>query len=149
MSSSRAAKSSAIEVATAASAALLSAEVVNVAPDGRVFIDYLRNPLGPLAARTLVEQLTAGAKVLIAFDSGDRARPIVLGILHDRVQPSGRTLHWKAARIILEANDELLMRCGEASFAANRQGKVYVKGRDVTSRAARTNKVRGASVLIN
>ena len=75
--------------------------------------------------------------------------PIILGILHDRARTAGRTIHWKAKRIVLEAEDELLLQCGEGSVEALRNGKVSVKGRDVVSRATRTNKVRGATVLIN
>jgi uncharacterized protein involved in type VI secretion and phage assembly len=87
--------------------------------------------------------------VLLAFDGGDPTRPIILGILHDRARIEGPTLHLKAKRIVLEAREELLLQCGESSMEARRDGKVSLKGRDVLSRATRTNKIRGGTVLIN
>lgn len=152
MSSSRAVRSRLIEVSEAwgsAQASIVSGEVVRRAADGELFVDHPRNMLGPLPARTLVEDVQQGATVLLAFDEGNPSRPIILGVLYDRARTQSRTLHLKASRILLEAQDELLMQCGEASFEARKDGKVQVKGRDVVSRAARTNKVRGATVLIN
>jgi hypothetical protein len=158
MSSSKAAKSKRIEVPdhealsptlAAAPGAVVSGEVVERMADGSVFVNFPQNTLGPLRARTLVVDIHAGSSVLIAFDGGDPTRPIILGILHDRARTEARTLHLKAARIVLEAEDELALKCGEGSIEARRDGKVSVKGRDVISRATRTNKVRGATVLIN
>jgi hypothetical protein len=161
MSSSKVARSRVTEVADAptpdalASALaagldkVVSGEIVVRQRDGQISIDYPQNPLGPLPARTLVEDLHLGARVLLAFDGGDPARPIVLGIIHDRARAEGQTIHLKAKRIVLEAQDELLLQCGEGSFAARRDGNVNVKGKNVVSRATRTNKVRGATVLIN
>jgi hypothetical protein len=152
MSSSRAVRSSLIEVREAwatARASVVSGEVVRRTADGELFVDHPRNALGPLPARTLIEDVQEGATVLLAFDQGNPALPIILGILYDRARAQSRTLHLKASRILLEAQDELLMRCGEAAFEARKDGKVQVKGRDVVSRAVRTNKVRGATVLIN
>lgn len=162
MSSSKAAKSKEIEardeapeldplspVLAAAPGNVVSGEVVERKADGTVFVDFRQNTLGPLLARTLVEDIHCGASVLLSFDGGDPTRPIILGILYDRARTEGRTLHLKAKRIVLEAQDELLLQCGEGSLEARRDGKVSLKGRDVLTRATRTNKVRGANVLIN
>jgi len=131
------------------SGVIVSGEVVSRTRDGQICVDYSQNVLGPLSAKTLVEDLHLGAKVLLAFDGGDPTRPIILGILYDRAQTDGRTIHLKASRIILEAQDELLLTCGESAFEAHRNGRVDLKGRDVVSKATRTNKVRGCTVLIN
>jgi len=128
---------------------IVSGEIVSTTADGQVSVDYPQNSLGPLSARTLMEDLYLGAKVLLAFDGGDPTRPIILGILHDQARTAGRTIRLKASRIVLEAEDELLLQCGEASFEARRNGRVDLKGRDVVSRATRTNKVRGSTVLVN
>ena len=162
MSSSKAARSKEIDardeapdrdvlspVLAAAPGNVVSGEVVERKADGAVFVDFPQNTLGPLLARTLVEDIDSGASVLLSFDGGDPTRPIILGILHERARLAGRTLHLKAKRIVLEAEDELLLQCGAGSIEARRDGKVSVKGRDVLSRATRTNKVRGATVLIN
>lgn len=161
MSSSRAIKSKSIEleevppcdllssVLAAGSVNIVCGEIAIRESTGEIYVEFPQNSLGPLRARTLVEDLHLGAKVLLAFDGGDPTRPIVLGIVHERAGIQGRTIHLKASRIVLEAQDELLLQCGEGSFEARRDGKVNVKGRNVTSRATRTHKVRGATVLIN
>ncbi len=158
MSSSKAAKSNRIEVQdhdplftalAVAPGAVVSGEVVERKADGTLFVNFRQNTLGPLIARTLVEDVHPGARVVLAFDGNDPTRPIILGILYDRARTDGKTVYLKAARIVVEAQDELLLRCGEGSIEARRDGKVSVKGRDVLSRATRTNKVRGATVQIN
>jgi hypothetical protein len=112
-------------------------------------VDYSGNAYGPLRARTLVEELFSGARVLLAFEAGDPARPIVLGVIYERAKTQGKTIRLQADRIVLEAREELLLQCGEAGLEARSNGKVCLKGKDVVSRATRTNKVRGATVLIN
>ena len=158
MSSSKVAKSKRIEAAdqdslspafVTASGSVVSGKLVEQKADGALIVNFPQNTLGPLVARTLVEDIHPGASVLLAFDGGDPTRPIILGILHDRARTDGQTLHLKAKRIVLEAEDELLLECGEGVVEARRDGKVSLKGRDVLSRATRTNKIRGATVLIN
>src|SRR4051794_67080 len=96
MSSSKATRSRVIEIAEAPGPDVLatalatrpgevvSGEIVVRKAGGEISVDYPQNTLGPLPARTLVEDLHLGAKVLLAFDGGDPTRPIVLGVVHDR-----------------------------------------------------------------
>jgi hypothetical protein len=160
MSSLKVVKSSAIELqdssprivtamVSAGPSGVVVGEGVECKPDGSVYVEYPKNSQGPLAARTLIEDVFVGAKVLLAFEMGLSSLPIILGILHDRARTKGRTIHLKADRIILDAKDELSLQCGEASFEARGNGAVHLTGKDVISRATRTNKVRGATVLIN
>jgi hypothetical protein len=62
-------------------------------------------------------------------------------------EPCAETAPEQERRI--EAADELELRCGEASLLLRSDGKVLLRGRDVTSRASRSNKIRGANVEIN
>ena len=128
---------------------VICGEIVTRRPNGEIYVDYPQNSLGPLQARTLVEDIHLGAIVLLVFDCGDPSRPIVLGIVHERARAERRTIHLKASRIVLEAQDELTLKCGEGSFEAHGNGRVSLKGRDIVSRATRTNKLRGGTVLIN
>lgn len=131
------------------SSAVVVGRVLECTPDGRIIVDYPSNSLGPMEARTLIEDLMPGAMVLLAFELGMPKLPIVLGIVYDRAKKASRTFHVRAERIILEASEELSMHCGEGSFQTRRNGDIRLKGRDIVSRATRTNKVRGASVLLN
>lgn len=149
MSSSKAARSKPTESIPSAPGSVLCGEIAAVAADGAFTVDFPGNELGPLRARTIREDLWLGAKVLLAFDGGDPTRPIVVGVLSDRLQAQGRTIHLKAARIHLQATDEFSIECGEAKVEAARDGKLKLKGRDVVSRASRSNKVQGSTVRLN
>ncbi|NNE33825.1 MAG: hypothetical protein HKN13_01215 [Rhodothermales bacterium] len=52
-------------------------------------------------------------------------------------------------RIFIDAEEELQIRCGDATILINRNGKIVVKGESVTSRARGLNKIKGAAVSIN
>lgn len=160
MSSSKAVKSSQIRLSDSSASfttTLLSTgvfgvvvgEIVERQADGAIFVDYPSSGCGPVMARTLIEEVFPGAKVLLAFERGLPALPIVLGIVHDRAKIQGRTLHLEADRIILNARDEVSIQCGAGGLQATRNGNIHLKGKDIVSHATRTNKVRGATVRIN
>lgn len=135
-------------IASVPASGIVTGQIVSIEEDGELFIDYPGNTIGPTRAKTLARRVQAGATVLIVFERGNNELPIVLGVLHDGVQTRRKVLRLKARKIVLEADEELLLRCGESSVSAT-QGKIVLKGRDLVSRAARINKVRGATVLIN
>jgi hypothetical protein len=51
--------------------------------------------------------------------------------------------------VTLVGREEVVLRCGEASLALRADGQMTLKGKNLMSRASETNKVRGATVLIN
>jgi hypothetical protein len=124
-------------------------KVVVIEPDGTFLVDYPQNSLGPLQARTIIEHLRVGDEVLLGFAGGDPTLPIVLGHVYDHVRARPRTLHLKADKILLEAQEQLLLQCGQGTLETLRDGKVRLRGKDILSRASRTNKIQGASVRIN
>jgi len=52
-------------------------------------------------------------------------------------------------RVVVEAEKELELRCGEASVTLNAKGQILIKGTDVVSRAKRNQRIKGGSVQIN
>jgi uncharacterized protein (DUF2345 family) len=52
-------------------------------------------------------------------------------------------------RIVLSAEREITLQCGEASITLTRAGKVLIKGTYVLSRSSGYNKIKGAAVDIN
>lgn len=93
------------------------------------------------------------AEVLLVFEANDLRRPIIIGFLSDRLRPAEPTTpastESPAERVLIEAGKEIELRCGSASIRMTDDGRVVVKGRNLTSRASESNKVRGAVVLIN
>jgi len=109
-------------------------------------------------------KLTAGDDVLIAHDpvlqsgyvigvvdkpeeearngESDRAVTIVRTDESNNARITGK-------RILIEAGEELQIKCGDAMILINRNGKIVVKGESITSRARGVNKIKGAAVAIN
>lgn len=52
-------------------------------------------------------------------------------------------------RYLLEAKDEIILRCGEASITLRRDGRIVIRGVQVESHAAGLNRMKGATVKIN
>jgi hypothetical protein len=51
--------------------------------------------------------------------------------------------------VVLTAEREMVLRCGEASITLTRAGKVIIKGAYIVSRSTGYNKIKGAAVDIN
>ncbi len=120
--------------------------VVRVEANGDVLVDFRGNQHGPIRARVATTEEFKGAAqpVLLVFEDGDPGLPVVAGVVRDGVrrQESKRTL-------MFEATEEISITCGKSSITLRKDGRVVIKGTDLVSRAARTNKIRGAAVKIN
>lgn len=139
-------------------------EVQAICPDGRVLVDYPGNTLGPLHARTALarsERVEAGMAVLLAFENGDPARPIIAGVVRDTMLPAKAALPVGRKRgtqdelivdgqaISITAEQEVVIRCGDSSITLTKDGRIVLKGKEIVSRASGVNKIKGAAVNIN
>jgi len=52
-------------------------------------------------------------------------------------------------RVVIEGQDEIVLRCGEASITLRRNGRIIVRGNYVETRSKGTNRIKGGSVQIN
>lgn len=52
-------------------------------------------------------------------------------------------------RVVIDARDEIVLRCGKASITLRRNGRIVIRGTYVETRSAGTNRIRGGSVQIN
>ena len=84
-------------------------------------------------------------EVLLVFDGGDPARPIIVGLLHATMAPPAPA----PARLSLEAAEELSLKCGQSVLILRADGRITSRGREISSRATGANKIRGSSVFIN
>jgi hypothetical protein len=124
-------------------------------------VEFPGNP-GPASvrARSIVSLRTEhiGRDVVIIFEEGDPARPLVIGVVQE---PLDELVAWRedrkepietvvdGERIVLAARREVVLRCGKASLTLRQDGKVLLKGAHVVSRSSGPNKIRGGSVSIN
>jgi len=106
--------------------------------------------------------LVNGDRVLVAVPPGSEtgyvlgrvtspaAAPADPGRVVEVVVPEGvETVRIAGRHITIAAGESLALECGGGSVRINKRGKVVVLGTDITSRAKRLHKVKGASVAIN
>jgi uncharacterized protein involved in type VI secretion and phage assembly len=138
---------------------------VGIAEAGEFQVTHpLNSSNRPMAARSTVplDQSQVGRDVIIAFEIGDVQKPIVMGVLWQPAdKPSVAPSPVRAAnqspfkterdgeQLILMAEREIVLRCGNASITLTRAGKVVIRGAYVLSRSSGANQVKGASVQIN
>src|SRR5205823_3790279 len=123
------------------------------------------NGQGPVEARSLLGAAAGAAlencPVLLVFEDGDPALPIILGIVGDRLMPEAPAVETSlpvprprdgvidGKKIVFDAKEEIVLRCGKSSITLRKDGKVVILGAELVSRASGTNKIKGAAVKIN
>jgi hypothetical protein len=95
-----------------------------------------------------------GREVLVCFASATRT-PVVVGLV---VEPGDVPFASEAPavdlrvdrqRIVLNAREEVVLRCGKATIRLTVDGKIVIQGADIVSSAGRVNRIRGGAVKIN
>ena len=95
-------------------------------------------------------RLSPGDAVLLWRPEITSRRGVVLG----RVGPSNapESSHPPEAvpdELVLEAKNNLILKCGDGSITIRADGKILIKGKDLVSHAQRVNRIKGGSVAIN
>ena len=95
-----------------------------------------------------------GATVALVFEDGDAHAPIILGVVagspivqESSVQASVRLD--ESERMVLSAEREVVLQCGDASITLTRAGRVVIRGRQILSAATGYNRIKGAAIDIN
>lgn len=52
-------------------------------------------------------------------------------------------------RIVIEAKEEVVLKCGDASISLNKNGKVSIRGKYLLNRSTGVNRIMGGSVQVN
>jgi hypothetical protein len=104
----------------------------------------------PAASSVALREHDIGTAVVVALEGGDARRPIILGRLHQRRDAAPPLVaRMNGDRLVLAAEREIELRCGEASIVLTRAGKVLIKGAYVLTRSSGANRIKGAYVDIN
>jgi len=133
--------------------------IVAVTQAGSAVVDFPDNKVGPILARSILqvspeqEPIDSNSPVLLVFERGDPALPIIVGFVRDELMAL-RTKRPQAApvgaqKVTLDAKSEILLRCGKSSILLRKDGKIVVKGAHIVSRSSGPHKIKGASVNIN
>jgi len=140
-------------------------KLVGWSDDGPL-VDHSSNPHGPIAARTTVPidaeaasaAIESGREVLLVFEAERSDRPIIVGLLQEpsggaeaKQEPGAEKLEAfvDGRRVVVEGQDEIVLRCGEASITLRRNGRVVVRGTYVETRSKGVNRIKGGTVQIN
>lgn len=139
--------------------AVITGELVAITEDGCTPLVVFPGQQGSAAVRagTVVDLRGQhiGQPVVLVFDGGDPARPIVVGVLRGSSgwpladAPGEVQVDVDGERMLVSAKEELVMRCGRASITLTRSGKVVIRGTHVVSRSSGVNRLKGGAVLLN
>jgi len=153
-------------VAGLSAGSLCVGRVVGITKAGELLVDYPGNSGAPQRARSIVVLDIAEADdfeqlpVLLFLDSRNSDAPIILGPIRDTVHRTkpmeaaslshpGREVLVDGKAIQVDADREIVLRCGASSLTLRRDGKIILKGKEIISRASEANKIKGAVVKIN
>jgi hypothetical protein len=118
-----------------------------------------------------------GRQVALLFSAGDLSQPLIIGLIHSPLQDlidsfEVTTDHGEAGagvsespatqqadtrveagvdgkRVVIEGQDEVVLKCGEASITLTKAGKIIIRGRYLLNRSTGINRILGGSVQIN
>jgi hypothetical protein len=144
-------------------------KVVKVEAGGQVWVDYPGNTFGPLPARQIssigMELLTQAAKsdkeVLLVFENNNPRLPIIIDTLYSLLDEltndskvtieadSPKEIILDGKRLLFNAEEEIVLRCGKGSITLKQSGKIIVKGTYLLNCSTGVNKIKGATVKIN
>jgi hypothetical protein len=97
-------------------------------------------------------------------EEGDIAKPIIIGMIQPplptthhsllnndavRSQVQATGIELDGGKLVLRAEKEIVLHCGESSITLTRAGKVLIRGAYLLSRASGLNRIKGGSVHIN
>jgi len=154
--------------ARAGGAAAVLGRIVAVAADGAVSVEVpgasearAARLAVPLTHDELLAARQAGRSVVLVFENGDPALPIIVGLVQAVGQPPDAVHNDSpdapqvleadvdGKRVRITARDEIVLECGSASITLRRNGRVVVRGTYVESYSDGTNRIKGGQVRIN
>ncbi len=138
---------------------VLIGELIALTEEGALPLVRFRGQSGEaaIAAQSTVDLQGPhiGQRVVLMFEQGDAARPIVMGVLRGAAgwplaeKPAQADVDADGQRLIVNAKEQLVLRCGKASITLTKAGKVMVEGSYVLTRSTGVNRIKGGSVQLN
>ncbi len=144
-------------------------KIITVDESGQAFVDFPGNTQGPVSARftnsikpgMLQKTVSADRDVLLVFENNDPGLPIIIDTLYSLVdeitesstialeteKPKDVLIDGK--RVIFDAREEIVLRCGKASITLTKAGKILIRGAYLLNRSSGVNRIKGGSVQIN
>jgi hypothetical protein len=108
-----------------------------------------------VAARTTLDVHGAhvGSEVVLLCEGADPRRPIIVGCLQRTALSAAVAgeleLEVDGERTIVNAQEQLVLRCGKASITLTKAGKILLQGTYVSNRSSGVMRIAGGSVQLN
>lgn len=106
-----------------------------------------------ITARSLARLSSAdvGAEVALLFEDGARDRPLIVGRIVEPVREAAKApvVVADGDMLRLSATQKIELRVGKASIVMEADGHITIRGTDLVSHAARSNRIRGGSINLN
>lgn len=133
----------------------------------------------PALTTQVVQSSSVGRQVALLFAAGNQQQPVIMGFIHSPLDlvigateveiatqtiadgdtqlfsstaqfvPADRSANLDGKRLVFEAEEEVQIKCGEASINLYKDGRVVIRGRNLISRASVVNRILGGSVQVN
>lgn len=149
--------------------------LAGLSPAGEPLVDFAQNCSGqplPAITTTAVGPQHRGRQVVLSFVDARLDRPLILGLVHSPLQEMIESFELAAMtadpdaperkadgdldevivdgkKLVLTAEEEIVLKCGEASITLTRAGKILIRGRYLLNRSSGVNRILGGSVQVN
>ena len=126
---------------------------------GIPWVDYPGNPTQQfISALTTISLSSAniGREVALLFAEGDITKPVIMGLIRTDLEMTPLSQNSSSVeaqidneKIVLSAEKEIVLKCGEATITLTRAGKILIRGAYILSRSSGANKIKGGHIELN
>ena len=134
------------------------------------------SPIPAISTISITHQLS-GRQVALLFTEGNINNPVIMGLIHNPLnemldnfeltpenvgrdstineQPqqnislTQQDIVNDGKRIVIEGEQEIVLKCGESSITLTRSGKILIRGKYLLNRSSGVNRIMGGSVQVN
>jgi hypothetical protein len=114
-----------------------------------IVIGFLYSPLQQMLDNLIEQSSEIPIPVLETMDQTVFDEPVTTSTQTTNADLHGDTVHVDGKRVVLEGQEEVVLKCGEASITLTRNGKVVIRGKYLLSRSSGVNRILGGSVQVN
>jgi hypothetical protein len=130
--------------------------------NGETMVHFPGIPSGEPLEAISTEDMTGknpGNEVALGFVEGNPALPIILGLIqktgnletpsNEKSPDQNVDVRLDGETLTLNADQEIVLKCGKSSITLTRAGKIIVKGAYLSNHSTGVNRIKGGSVQIN